>query len=73
MIKKIEKIIKDNIEIEDLKININTNFKDDLGLDSFEMAQLLCAVEDEFGIEIEDEKLTKINTMDDLVTYLKNK
>ncbi len=70
MYEKIERIIKDNIEIDDLKLSPQTNFKEDLELDSFEMAQIICAIEDETGIEINDELLTKINTMQDLISYL---
>ncbi len=70
MFNRIEKIIKDNIEIDDLKLSLNTNFKEDLGLDSFEMAQIICAIEDEFNTEIKDELLTQITTMQDLINYL---
>ncbi len=67
MIEKIEKVIRDNIEIDDLKISPATSFKDDLGLDSFEMSQLLCSLEDEIGTTIDDTKLTDIITVADLI------
>ncbi len=72
MIEKIEKIIKDNIEIDDLTINSDTSFRDDLGLDSFEMAQILCNVEDELDINISDTELTKITTVADLINCIEN-
>ena len=70
MIDKIEKIIKDSIETDDLKIFPDTSFKDDLGLDSFEMAQILCNIEDELGIDISDSDLTKITTVADLIKFI---
>ncbi|MBQ8784389.1 MAG: acyl carrier protein [Clostridia bacterium] len=70
MIEKIEKIIKDNIEIENLQIDSTTSFRDDLGLDSFEMSQLLCALEDEMNIELNDSDIVKINTVADLISFI---
>ncbi len=70
MIKKIENVIKNNIEAEDLSIDLTTSFKDDLGLDSFEMAQLLCSLEDELGISLEDSDILKINTIEDLINCI---
>ncbi|MBQ8228940.1 MAG: hypothetical protein IJZ88_08005 [Clostridia bacterium] len=70
MIKKIEKIIKDNIEIDDLKIDMSTSFREDLGLDSFEMSQLLCSLEDEMNIDLKDSEILKIDTVADLINVI---
>jgi acyl carrier protein len=72
LIDKIEKIIKDNVEIDDLKITPSTSFKDDLGLDSFEMAQILCNVEDELKIDIDNTDITQILTVSDLLNCIEN-
>lgn len=70
MINKIEKVIRSNIENDNLDINLSTSFHDDLGLDSFEMAQLLCSIEDELNIDITDTEATKINTVQDLINCI---
>lgn len=70
MIEKIEKVIKDNMEIENLKIDLTTSFRDDLGLDSFEMAQLLCSLEDELNIDLKDSDIIKITTVSDLINFI---
>ena len=70
--KSLEKIIKDNVEIDDLKITPSTSFKDDLGLDSFEMAQILCNVEDELKIDIDNTDITQILTVSDLLNCIEN-
>ena len=70
MIEKIEKVIKDNIEDDSLKINPTTSFRDDLGLDSFEMAQLLCSLEDELNISLDDSDIIKIETVSDLIGFI---
>ncbi len=70
MIEKIEKVIKDNIEDDSLKINPTTSFRDDLGLDSFEMAQLLCSLEDELNVDLDDTDILSIETVSDLISFI---
>ena len=70
MIEKIEKVIKDNIEDDNLKIDMTTSFRDDLGLDSFEMAQLLCSLVDELNISLDDSDIIKIETVSDLIGFI---
>jgi acyl carrier protein len=40
----------------------DASFKDDLGADSLDIAELVMELEDEFGTEIPDEEAEKINT-----------
>ncbi|MBP3328960.1 MAG: acyl carrier protein [Clostridia bacterium] len=70
MIEKIEKVIKDNIEDDSLKISLATSFRDDLGLDSFEMAQLLCSLEDELNVDLDDTDILSIETVSDLISFI---
>lgn len=70
MIEKIEKVIKDNIEDDNLKIDMTTSFRDDLGLDSFEMAQLLCSLEDELDVDLDDTDILSIETVSDLISFI---
>ena len=70
MIEKIEKIIKDNIEDDNLKIDMSTSFREDLELDSFEMAQLLCSLEDELNVSLDDTDILNIETVADLISFI---
>ena len=45
-------IIENEIEISVENINISSSLTDDLGLDSFNLAQLTVEIESEFGIDI---------------------
>lgn len=73
MIEKIEKVIKDNIEDDSLKIDMTTSFRDDLGLDSFEMAQLLCSLEDELNVDLDDTDILSIETVSDLISFIEKR
>lgn len=70
MIKRLEKIFVDYMGIENIEINRETNIKNDLGLNSFDLAQLVCNVEDEFDVEIPDSEMKNIKTVGDVVDYL---
>lgn len=59
-----------NVNIKD--IHLETSFRDDLNADSLDLVELIMALEDEFGLEIEDEELDKIKTIGDAKEYIKN-
>ena len=40
---------------------------------SFELMELIMAVEDEYGIKVEDEDLEKFETVGDVLNYIKEK
>jgi acyl carrier protein len=48
-------------------------FIDDLGADSLDIVELVMAMEEAFDVEIPDEDAEKIQTIEDAVTYLKER
>ena len=72
MLEKIKKIIEDCTELDNLELNGSTSLKDDLELDSFEIAQLICSIEDELGVDIPDYELKEIDTIGDLVKCIES-
>lgn len=73
MIKKLEKLVKNYTHNDDLVITEDTVFFMDLGLDSFDLVQIICEIEDEFDVEIPDKVLKNFNTVGDVVKYLEKK
>lgn len=59
---KVADIANDVLGIDPDKITEETTF-DDLDADSLDRLQLVTAMEDEFDIEIDDEKLEAINSV----------
>lgn len=54
-------------------ITMDTSFED-LGADSLDIVEMTMAVEEEFGLEdMDEEDLSGISTVADLVRYLKSK
>jgi len=48
-------------------------FIDDLGADSLDIVELVMAMEEAFDVEIPDEDAEKIQTIEDAVSYLKER
>lgn len=73
MLERMKEIIAEqlNVNVEELKSE--TNFKEDLGVDSLDLFELVMALEEEFNTEIPSEDLEKIATINDIAEYLKAK
>ena len=57
-----------NVKVEDL--DEDTNFVDDLNIDSIELLELVMTIEDEFDLELEDEVLENLTTVGDVIDYI---
>ncbi|MBQ8782804.1 MAG: acyl carrier protein [Clostridia bacterium] len=65
------KTIFENFTGNDLPdFNEDTLLTADMGLNSFELFDLICEIEEHFGIEIPDRELMKLVTLGDLVKYI---
>ena len=63
---KIVEVVVDVLDIDASEVSEETTF-DDLDADSLERLQLVTAIEDEFGVEIDDEKLLSLNSVSDAI------
>ncbi|HHJ64694.1 MAG TPA: acyl carrier protein [Aquifex aeolicus] len=70
---RIKEIIADQLGVEVDKVVPEAKFVEDLGADSLDVVELIMAFEEEFGIEIPDEDAEKIQTVGDVINYLKEK
>jgi len=71
MLDKIVDIIKDQLNIDDVEITEETSFKDDLGVDSLDLLELVMAFEEEYNIELDPEELEGVQTVGDVVEFIK--
>ena len=67
---KVKGIVADQLGVEAEEIKEDSTFVDDLGADSLDIVELIMRFEDEFGVEIPDEKAEKIKTVSDIVKYI---
>jgi len=67
---KVTAIVVEQLGIEEEKVVMGDNFKDDLEADSLDLVELIMAFEEEFGGEISDEHAQTITTVGEAVKYL---
>jgi acyl carrier protein len=70
---RVKIIVADKLGIEEDEISLNSELVEDLGADSLDLVDLVMAFEDEFGTKVEDEEIESINTVEDIVKYIKKK
>ena len=70
---KIKKIISEQLEVDQSIITDNASITGDLGADSLDLVDLAMSIEDEFDIELSDDALEKIKTVNDLVVYIEDR
>lgn len=67
---KVKKIVAETLNVNADQITLETHLIDDLGADSLDAVELIMAIEDEFGIVIDDEHAQNTRKIGDLVTYI---
>lgn len=73
MLEKIAEMIAEQLHVSpSVVITEDTSFKQDLRADSFELMELVMALEEEYSIKIEDEELENFETVGDVLNYIKS-
>ena len=67
---KVKEIIMDTINCSEDKITLEANLKDDLGIDSLDSMELMMAVEDAYGITVQEEELPNLTSVKAIVEYV---
>ena len=55
------------------QIHLHDHLREDLGVDSLAMIELLFKIEEAFDLEIPDDDLSKITTVGDVITYVEGR
>ena len=72
VLEKVKAILSKQFGVEEDKITPDTSLIDDLEADSLDVVDLLMSIEDEFEVEVPDEEIEGIKTVNDLVKYIEN-
>lgn len=70
MLESLTKIIREHTGDDTLVINEDMDLRADLGLNSLELVNLVCVVEDEFDIEIPDRNIKDFHTVKDVLLFM---
>lgn len=70
MFDRVSTIIRDYVQRDDLDITPETDVLSDLGINSLELVELVCAFEMEFDMDIPEKDIRQFMTVEDIVQYL---
>ncbi len=73
MFERVAAIIREQLNMENADIKMQSSFKEDMNVDSLDLFELVMALEEEFDIEIPSQDLEQLITVGAVVEYLKNK
>jgi len=71
ILERVKQIVVDQLGVDEEEVTEKASFVDDLGADSLDIVELIMPFEEEFEMEIPDEKAEKIVTVGDAVRYIK--
>ena len=66
----IKNLIVDELQVDPEKVTIDASFESDLGADSLDAIELVCALEETFGLSISDEEAMDLKTVKQIVDYV---
>lgn len=71
---KIKELLYEEVELDkSITVELSSEFRNELDLDSLEMINLITLIEEEFSISIEDELLSRIIVVNDAVEEIYKK
>ena len=73
ILEELQELIREYSGNNDLQMNEDSSLISDLELSSLDVISLVGIIEDHFDIEIDDESITKMVTVRDVVDYIKSK
>lgn len=68
--KRVKKVIAQVLKLNDENIADDANFIFDLGADSLQSVELVAAFEEEFNIEMAEDKALEVQTVSDAVRFI---
>jgi len=70
VLERVKKIVSERLGVDEDEITPESSFVDDLGADSLDVVELVMAFEEAFDLEIPDEDVEQIATVQDAVRYI---
>jgi acyl carrier protein len=70
--RRVEKVVAQVLKVDPKDIKPSSNFAFDLGADSMSSVALIAGFEEEFDIEMEEEKAREVQTVGEAVEFIRN-
>lgn len=73
MFEEVKRLLVEQVGVDAGEIKMESELANDLGINSIDLAELIMACEEKYGVTIEDEEIHKLITVGDVVNYLESK
>jgi len=70
IIKKINQLLIEEIEIDEGQLSPDAELKKDLGIDSLDFVDLFVIIENNFGFKMKAEEMSDVKTLQDFYNYI---
>ena len=70
---RVKAIIVEQLGVAADEVTTEASFIEDLGADSLDIVELIMALEEEYDMEIPDEDAEKIQTVNDVISYIQGR
>lgn len=67
---KVKEIVCEQLGVSEGDVTLDASFLEDLGADSLDIVELVMALEEAYDVEISDDQVEKIRTVQDVVSYI---
>jgi acyl carrier protein len=71
IIERVKKVVSEVLGVDKDKIKLEDRFVEDLGAESVQSLELVAAFEEEFDIEMDEEKALEVKTVGKAVEFIK--
>lgn len=69
---EVKEILSEQLSIDAGRIDMDSNLEDDLGADSLDAIDIVMTIEDRYSVEVPDEIIESMKTVEDIVTFIEN-
>ena len=70
LFEKMKALISSKLDVDESKITLEADFRNDLEADSLDTYELLYAIESEMNAKVEDEEANQFTTVNDVVEFI---
>lgn len=70
VLESVSEIVAEKLRSDVANITAETKLVEDLGADSLDTVEIVMAIEEAFGIEIDNDEAQKMSTIADVVAYI---
>lgn len=70
VVERVVNVVKKHEKVDPSKVTPESHFTNDLALDSLDTTEVVMEIENEFAVEIPDEEAFKMQSVEDVVSYI---